>query len=142
MLDLPEAPVTVEGDALRLEQVLLNLLQNAVKYSPAGGQVRLRVALERDQAVLAVQDGGIGIPAEALPRLFEPFFRAVNAEQHVLPGLGVGLAVVKEVVTLHGGTVTATSDEGQGSTFTVTLHHAMAPPLEVGKEPDAPAPSG
>ncbi|NTU83067.1 MAG: GAF domain-containing protein [Chloroflexales bacterium] len=126
-LDLPEGPVIVDGDPLRLEQVLLNLLQNAIKYSPSGGLVRLGVALQSDHAVLEVRDWGIGVPAEDLPRLFEPFFWAANAEQRVLSGMGVGLAVVKEIVTLHGGTVVAASVEGQGSTFTITLPRADTP---------------
>jgi PAS domain S-box-containing protein len=117
----PEGPLLVEGDWLRLEQVFQNLLQNAIKYSPAGGTVTIQV--HRSGALLCVDvvDQGLGIPASALPQLFQRFYRATNADDHHISGLGVGLYVVKEIVTLHGGTVAVTSEEGQGSTFTVCL---------------------
>ena len=119
--ELPDAPLVVDGDALRLEQVVQNLVSNAVKYSPGGGEVVVRVSHSGGEARVSVTDTGIGIPADALPQLFTRFYRAPNVEDRRITGMGVGLYVVKEIVTLHGGTVGVTSAEGQGSTFTFTL---------------------
>ncbi|MBC8078247.1 MAG: GAF domain-containing protein, partial [Chloroflexales bacterium] len=113
--------LTIVGDALRIEQVAQNLIQNAIKYSPAGGAVVVTLARRDDWAVLAVCDEGIGIPADALPQLFGRFFRAHAADNTSVSGFGIGLYVVKEIVSLHGGTVEVASVEGQGSTFTVSL---------------------
>jgi signal transduction histidine kinase len=114
-------PLMIEGDAVRLDQVLQNLLSNAVKYSPRGGTIELRAARRDNYAVLTVRDQGIGISAEAIPKLFERFYRAADANTQQMSGAGVGLYVVKEIVLQHGGIVTVESDPGQGSTFTVTL---------------------
>lgn len=112
-------PLIVYGDAVRLEQVLQNLLSNALKYSPNGGPIDVQLARCDDMAMVVVADQGIGIPQSALPHLFQRFFRAPNAED--LDGIGLGLSVVKEIVTLHGGTVAVASEEGRGSTFTIAL---------------------
>lgn len=114
-------PLMVYGDAVRLEQVLQNLLSNAVKYSPNGGPIDVQIARCDDMAIVVVADRGIGIPQAALPYLFQRFFRAPNAEDQQIDGIGLGLAVVKEIVTLHGGTVAVASEEGRGSTFTLAL---------------------
>jgi signal transduction histidine kinase len=119
-LDLPAEPVWIEGDALRLEQVVANLVSNAAKYSPAGALVTVRVEADPAQICLHVSDQGIGIPPSALPHLFTRFYRAPNVDSNT-SGMGIGLYVVKEIVTLHGGTVSATADPDQGSTFTVCL---------------------
>lgn len=120
-LDAPGEPLVVEGDELRLEQVLQNLLQNAIKYSPQGGTVTVRLERHNGQAALGVSDQGIGIAPEQLERIFDLFYRGgLNASQSA-PGTGLGLYVVKEIVSLHGGTVEVTSQEGEGSTFTVRL---------------------
>ena len=132
-LQAPAEPVIVEGDALRLEQVMQNLIQNAVKYSPKGGPVTMRVAPETGGAAIAVSDQGIGIPPAALTRLFERFFRASNVAGQHISGLGIGLYVVKEIVQLHGGTVEVQSTEGHGSTFTVHLPGVY-------RRPDHPVP--
>lgn len=113
--------VLVLGDELRLEQVIQNLINNAVKYSPDGGQVEVRLAHDAGMALLSVTDHGIGIPQSALPNLFQRFFRAANAEHGSISGMGIGLYVVKEIVNLHGGTVDVASVVRQGSTFTVRL---------------------
>ncbi|HWQ12291.1 MAG TPA: ATP-binding protein [Roseiflexaceae bacterium] len=118
----------VEGDAIRLEQVFQNLVGNAVKYSPAGGQITVQVDEERAMARVRVTDEGIGIPAADLPHLFERFYRVSSAEAQQISGTGIGLYVVKEIVTLHGGEVTVESVEGQGSTFTVWLPLGQASP--------------
>jgi signal transduction histidine kinase len=117
----PSEPVIIDGDALRLEQVLLNLLQNAVKYSPKGGPITLSVERRDSEAVLFVSDQGIGIPAAAMPLLFQRFFRAGNAAGSTLSGMGVGLYVVQEIVSRHGGRVGVESTEGKGTTVTVYL---------------------
>src|SRR5690606_38370156 len=115
------APLMIVGDALRLEQVLQNLVINALKYSPAGGAVRVTVEQRDGLARVSVADEGIGIPADALPNLFQRFFRAGNAESQTIGGMGLGLYVVKEIVSLHGGTVAVESSEGRGSTFSICL---------------------
>jgi PAS domain S-box-containing protein len=117
----PDTPLLIEGDALRLFQVVQNLVQNAIKYSPTGGTVEVQVEPRDATAAIIVRDEGIGIPRAELPRLFQRFYRAANVEAHHISGLGVGLYVVKELVTLHGGTVQVESEEGQGSTFIIRL---------------------
>ncbi len=117
----PEVPSIIEGDELRLEQVLQNLIQNAIKYSPTGGQVTVDVTQRGTTACIAVTDQGLGIPQEALPQLFGRFYRAGNVDAQYIAGMGIGLFVVKEIVTLHGGTVEVESTEGRGSTFMVCL---------------------
>ncbi|HEU5013274.1 MAG TPA: PAS domain S-box protein [Roseiflexaceae bacterium] len=114
-------PLVVEGDEFRLEQIVYNLLQNAIKYSPAGGDITIDLRREHDQAVLAVTDPGFGIPADELPHVFDRFYRATNVSFQHISGMGIGLYIVKELVMLHGGTIEAQSVAGQGSTFTVTL---------------------
>jgi signal transduction histidine kinase/DNA-binding response OmpR family regulator len=117
----PGEQVIISGDELRLEQALQNLIQNAVKYSPSGGDIIMRVEHLGDHACVSVADSGIGIPPEALPQLFTRFYRAPNVDPQHISGLGVGLYVVKEIVELHGGTVEVTSDIGSGSTFRLRL---------------------
>jgi signal transduction histidine kinase len=117
----PDMPLLINGDELRLEQVLHNVIQNAVKYSPAGGVVTVRVEPQDDRACVTVTDQGIGIPKMALPHLFQRFYRAENVDTRHISGLGVGLYVVKEIVKLHGGEIAVTSTEGVGSSFTISL---------------------
>jgi signal transduction histidine kinase len=116
-----DATLFVEGDMLRLEQVLQNLLQNAIKYSPEGGSVRVRLERRERWACLLVIDQGIGIPDEALSQMFQPFYRAPNTLTRPIVGMGIGLYVVKEIVMLHSGEVDVVSAEGEGSTFLVRL---------------------
>ena len=125
-VETPETPLLVEGDGQRLEQVIQNLINNAVKYSPCGGAVRARVFQQRNRAVLEVEDEGIGIPSAALPRLFDRFYRASNVDAQHISGLGIGLYIVREIVRLHRGAVSVRSREHQGSTFTVALPLAEA----------------
>jgi signal transduction histidine kinase len=117
----PEAPIVVSGDELRLEQVLHNLIQNALKYSEPPHPITIMVTPRENRVCIAVHDNGIGIPAAALPHLFQRFYRAGNAGEQHRGGLGIGLYVVKEIITLHGGEVTVESTEGAGSTFTLCL---------------------
>ncbi len=117
----PDEPALINGDELRLEQAIQNLIQNAIKYSPRGGEIEVRVERNGAHASVAIADPGIGIPAEALPQLFHRFYRAPNIDSQHISGLGVGLYVVKEIVELHGGTIEVRSEEGTGSTFTLTM---------------------
>lgn len=117
----PEGAVMLNGDELRLEQVLDNLLQNAIKYSPGGGRVTVCIEQQNDKVWLSVSDEGIGIPDMAIPQLFTRFYRAPNVETMQMTGMGIGLYVVKEIVQLHGGTIIVESTEGVGSTFRVCL---------------------
>jgi signal transduction histidine kinase len=116
----PES-LQINGDAVRLNLVLQNLLHNAVKYSPDGGSVIIRAWPETGKTLFSVSDSGIGIPLADQPFLFDRFFRASNATKEHLGGLGIGLFLAKEIVTRHGGTISVESCEGQGSTFTVGL---------------------
>jgi signal transduction histidine kinase len=123
----------VEGDRVRLDQVISNLLNNALKYTPPGGSIRVAVQVEAGQAVLRVQDTGIGIPRQLLPRIFDLFMQAREGPGGPQGGLGLGLTLVRHLVELHGGTVTAHSDgAGKGSEFVVrlplaTLDHGALP---------------
>jgi len=121
-LRVPPEPVLGYWDAGRLEEVLVNLLENAVKYSPQGGEVRVEFTRQGERVYLRVHDQGIGIPPDQLERLFELFHRAPNTAGGRTPGLGVGLAIVRDVVERHGGRVWAESPgEGHGATFTIEL---------------------
>lgn len=116
--------ITILGDDLRLDQVLHNLLHNAIKYSPDGGLVRVCLAADTDFATLTVTDQGIGIPEAERPHLFERFYRAANIDPRQISGMGIGLYVVHEIVTRHGGRIEVAGDEGAGSSFTVWLPRA------------------
>jgi PAS domain S-box-containing protein len=115
------APVLIQGDRERLEQVMVNLLQNAIKYTPQGGQIRVTVERQEKEARISVQDPGIGIPGEEQARLFQRFFRAANATTRNYSGLGIGLYVSHEIVHRHGGRFEVHSEMGEGSTFTFYL---------------------
>jgi signal transduction histidine kinase len=109
--------VMVEGDPARLKQVIVNLLDNAIKYTPAGGRVRLTVRREQGFAVLEVADDGIGIPPEALPHVFKRFFRVDGSRSREQGGAGLGLAIVKAICSAHGADIEVSSTPGRGSTF-------------------------
>lgn len=119
--EAPDAPIMVSGDAVRLEQALANLIQNAAKYSPEGGPITVRVSAEQGAVALAVIDRGVGMAPEVIPHLFERFYRAPDVEERGISGVGIGLYVVREIVRLHGGTVRVSSAQGEGSTFTLVL---------------------
>jgi signal transduction histidine kinase len=121
-IELPSSPVRLEADAARLQQILGNLLGNAVKYSEPGGTIRLSAERRGTDLVIRINDKGIGIARDLLPRIFEPFVQAERASAGPQGGLGIGLALVRTLVELHGGRVNATSDgAGMGSEFTVWL---------------------
>jgi len=111
--------IVVSADRSRLEQVAANLIDNAVKYTPPGGVVTVKVRRDRDVAVLEVSDTGQGIPANELPKIWDRLFRGDKSRAQ--RGLGLGLSLVKAVIEAHGGTVAARSEEGKGSTFSVRL---------------------
>lgn len=127
----PDAPVTIHADKRRMAQVIAKLMNNAIHFTPAGGYVALQLAIDAEatpaQAVLRVHDTGPPIPPEYLPRLFEPFFQANEADSQ---GLGLGLAIAREIVELHGGTIVVESDPERGTQFVVRLVLA---------DPDAPS---
>jgi CheY-like chemotaxis protein len=121
-VQLAGAPVLVEGDPTRLEQVVWNLLDNALKYTPPGGRIDVSVDQEGPEAVLRVRDSGAGIAAGMLPRIFDLFVQAPASLDRSQGGLGLGLTLVRRLVELHGGQVAATSaGPGQGSEFIVRL---------------------
>jgi heavy metal sensor kinase len=111
--------VLVEGDRARLKQVIVNLLDNAIKYTPSGGRVRLSVRREGGDAVLDVSDDGVGIPAEALPHVFKRFYRVDDSRSREQGGAGLGLAIVKSICAAHGADVEVASTPGKGSTFRI-----------------------
>jgi signal transduction histidine kinase len=119
-LSMPDDSVPMRCDPLRIEQVVANLVSNAIKYSPGGGTVQISLGRERDEAVIAVTDQGIGMSEEDHPRLFEPFAR-VGVSKEAVPGMGLGLFVVRRIVEAHGGRIEVESSLGKGSTFRVFL---------------------
>ncbi|WP_337177336.1 PAS domain S-box protein [Paludisphaera sp.] len=128
-VSLPTAPAPLNADLTRLAQVVSNLLTNSAKYTPRGGRIRLSGRVERGMVVLRVEDNGIGIPATELPRLFDMFSQVDRSLARSNGGLGIGLALVKGLVELHGGTVEAESGgPGRGSAFTVRLPAEAGPP--------------
>jgi PAS domain S-box-containing protein len=121
-VDLPDEDIELMGDPTRLAQALGNLLNNAAKYTPPGGQVALRVRRERDEAVIEIEDNGEGIPREMLENIFSLFAQVRSTLDRAQGGLGIGLYLVRSLVELHGGTVVAESaGAGQGSRFTMRL---------------------
>ncbi|MEA2692084.1 MAG: hypothetical protein QOJ16_1471 [Acidobacteriota bacterium] len=119
---LPPEPVQLDADLTRLAQVFGNLLNNSAKYTGRGGHIWLTATLDGDQVIVAVRDNGIGIPASALPNIFDIFSQVDRSIERSTGGLGIGLALVKGLVEMHGGTVEAASPgPGKGSTFTVSL---------------------
>lgn len=129
------APLTVDGDPTRLEQVLVNLLNNAAKYTPEGGQIAVSAGREGQSVVVRVRDDGVGIPAEALSQIFDLFAQVEASLARAQGGLGIGLTLVRTLVAMHGGTVTASSEgPGRGSEFVVRLPYAGE-----GVRPSAPS---
>ena len=119
-MDLPDSLPIIHGDGQRLEQVMLNLMNNAIKFTPEGGNISLKVRKQDTGLVIEVQDNGIGIPKEEQARLFKPYSRLASDRQSH-PGLGLGLALAKQVVELHGGRIWVESEPGKGSTFAFFL---------------------
>jgi signal transduction histidine kinase len=140
-LSLPALPVYLEADLERLIQVVCNLLNNAAKYTPAGGHIQLLGEYENECAVIRVRDNGVGIAPEMLSRVFEMFAQLDESREYAQDGLGIGLTLVRRLVEQHGGTVTCTSDgAGRGSEFVVRLParvEASAGALHIVQHPPA-----
>jgi two-component system phosphate regulon sensor histidine kinase PhoR len=120
-LELPSTLPAVPGDPDYLERALFNLVDNAIKYSPDGGRIRVTAAAEDESVVVEIIDNGIGIPPEDQPRVFERFYRVDKSRSRDMGGTGLGLSIVKHVVQAHGGSVDLVSSPGRGSTFRITL---------------------
>jgi two-component system phosphate regulon sensor histidine kinase PhoR len=118
---LPDVPVAINGDGEALRELVDNLVNNAIKYTPTGGRVDVRLGVEGSSVVLEVEDTGIGIPIEEQGRVFERFYRVDKARSRQLGGTGLGLSIVKHVALAHGGNVSLKSAPGRGSTFRVQL---------------------
>ena len=132
---IPEEPIWVYADASRMEQVVVNLLTNAAKYTHDGGQISLTVEKVGTQCVLSVRDSGVGIASDLLPHVFDLFTQAERSLDRAQGGLGIGLALVERLVQMHGGTVTVTSTLGMGSEFVVRLPIALADELQMPQAP-------
>jgi signal transduction histidine kinase len=135
LLRLPERPavrVEVDVDRERIEQVLVNLLGNAIKFSPDGGDIEVRMGVRAREAVVAVRDEGVGVPRDRQARLFEQFYRAHAGTPHDYGGMGIGLHLSREIVTRHGGQMWFASDEGRGSTFSFSLPAAQGGDVDAG----------
>ncbi len=139
-VDLPQHPVWLDADLTRLAQVVSNLVNNAAKYTPNGGRITVTAAVDGPTVVLRVADTGLGIPADQLPAVFEMFAQVNHTLNRSQGGLGIGLTLVRRLIEMHGGTVTAASPgAGRGSTFTVRLPTAAGPPPEITSRPIAAA---
>ena len=139
VVDAPREPLHLEGDLTRLAQVIANLLDNAIKYTDAGGHIRLHARRDSGSVLVSVADDGIGIPEDALPRVFTMFTQGHLSTGALRGGLGVGLSIVHKLVALHGGSVEARSDgPGRGAEFVVRLP-ALEAPVEPPPRPRAPA---
>jgi len=125
--------IYVEGDRSRLQQVIVNLIANAIKYTQEGGAIEVRVRADGGTALLEVSDNGAGISAQALPHVFERFYRADKARSRNSGGAGLGLAIAKAICTAHGAEITVSSQEGHGSCFTVELPLLDVPENELAK---------
>lgn len=119
--DLPEGGLLLEADKARLRQVLVNLVANAVKFTPAGGTVQVKLWQDGDLAHFSVRDSGIGIPAQDLPHIFDRFFRVTRGRSRLQGGSGLGLTIVKQVIDAHHGQIDVQSTEGEGTTFNFSL---------------------
>jgi PAS domain S-box-containing protein len=119
--DVPPGYPDIQGDFMKLKQVLLNILSNAIKFTPMGGRIETRVAVSDDKVVIAVSDTGVGIAAADLERVTLPFFQVENTLSRKFAGSGLGLSIARELVNLHGGKLEIDSIEGQGTTVRITL---------------------
>ena len=111
----------VMGDGEKLEQALINIVHNAIKYSPEGGEIRIAVFEKEGLVNIEIKDEGLGIPPEAMDKLFEKFYRVNHSDRRSIGGTGLGLAIVKEILNDHNGEIKVESEFGKGSTFTVSL---------------------
>jgi signal transduction histidine kinase len=120
---VPTQPVVHHGDPVQLERMLVNLLTNAVKFTPDGGRVEVQLRTRNENTEIVISDNGMGIPEEEQAKLFTRFFRSSTATERAIQGTGLGLTIVKAIVALHGGRVDVESAHQRGTTVTVTLPH-------------------
>jgi two-component system phosphate regulon sensor histidine kinase PhoR len=111
----------VSGDAKSLERALMALVDNAIKFSPQGGEVEIRSSANANQVIITVEDHGIGISKENQPRVFDRFYHLERSGDNLFGGIGLGLAITRQVIEQHQGTLGFTSEPGKGTTFTITL---------------------
>lgn len=119
--DYPLRPVWVEIDTDKMTQVVDNIMNNAIKYSPDGGKITVNMNTTDTQLIISISDQGLGIPKKDLPLIFDRFYRVDKARSRAQGGTGLGLAITKEIIKQHGGFIWAKSDYGKGSTFTIVL---------------------
>ncbi|MGH8968192.1 MAG: sensor histidine kinase, partial [Actinomycetes bacterium] len=131
-IEVPDEPVVLDGDISQLERAVINLLGNAVKFTPDGGAVTVRLVQEHGTVRLEFKDTGIGIPEDERQHLFSRFFRSSNAKEGQIQGTGLGLYIVGSIISAHRGSVEVESEQGRGTTFTVLL------PLGADSELDGP----
>jgi signal transduction histidine kinase len=140
ILDLPDAEVWLDADLTRLSQVVSNLLNNAAKYTPEGGRIVLSARRDHNEVLISVSDNGIGIPSDMLPRVFDIFTQVHDNLDRSRGGLGIGLALVKQLVEMHGGAIAAESaGRGKGSSFKLRLPVVQAAPVATGAA-ESPSP--
>lgn len=125
-VDLPEEPVRINADSLHLSNVISNLIDNALKYNSGFPEVRIRLQQVGKQAILSIEDNGIGISQEQLPRIFDKFYRVPTGNVHNVKGFGLGLFYVKSVISAHRGRIQANSEPGKGTTMVITLPSVQA----------------
>lgn len=118
---LPAALPAVYGNADAIHELFGNLVTNAVKYTLVSGRVEVSALNTGDKVLVKVQDNGVGIPAEAVPHIFEEFYRADNVKAEAVEGVGLGLSIVKQILNSHGGKIWVESEQGKGTTFSFTL---------------------
>lgn len=116
-----EPAIFIDGDSVRLHQALLNILDNAIKYTPEGGDILMRLVQEGDRAILRLSDTGVGIAPEHLPHIFDRFYRADQARSQDIQGNGLGLSIVKWIIEAHEGTIRAESKQNKGTMITIVL---------------------
>lgn len=119
--DLPSGDIMVQGDTMRLGQVISNLVSNAIKYTPKGGHVRLEMVIDENVVITTIEDDGLGIPPEDIPHLFNKFYRVNSIEHRAIEGTGLGLSIVKAIIAQHQGDIWVESETNKGSKFTFVL---------------------
>ena len=120
-VDVPQDPQPIQGDGAQLDRVMINLLTNAIKFTPDGGRITISADRRDDAVVIRVVDTGMGIPPDEQERIFERFFRSSSAKRLAVPGTGLGLSITRTIIEKHGGTISVASSLGEGTAFTVTL---------------------
>ena len=120
-ISLPTEPLRVYGDQARIEQVIINIMTNAERYTPSGGSVTMELARKRDMVIVCVRDTGIGIPEEDIPHIFDRFYRVDKARSRAMGGTGLGLSIAYEIISRHNGEIRIESKVGEGTAVSVCL---------------------